>query len=221
MTIQDLLKRQLYFRLLTPEQLEQLARVSSAHQYESGEMIFGEGEEATSFYIVLEGQVQIYKISREGKEMILHLFGPGEIFAEVPIFSGIPRYPANALCTQPTKILAIQGSGFQQLVKMHPDIALNMLSVFAQRLHKFSGLIEDLSLRSVDSRLAKYLLSVSENSPDKAVIKIQKKTLAAILGTIPETLSRSFKKLSGEGLIKVEGSRVHVLDRKHLSQIAD
>jgi len=220
-TIEAKLKRLFHFRLLTPEQLSALADISSVRHYDAGEMIFGQGETAEAFYIILSGTVQIYKISSEGKEVILHLFGAGDMFAEVPVFSGIPKYPANSLCMNPSEILAVQGEGFRKLVKQYPDIALSIISVFAQRLHKFSEMIEDLALRTVDSRLAKYLLSVSENSPEKAVITIHKKTLAAILGTIPETLSRTFKKLSQEGLIEVKGNKIALLDRKRLLKLAD
>lgn len=219
-TIQSSLKRLFHFRLLSPDQIEALANISSSHSYEAGEMIFGEGEPARAFYIVLSGRVQIYKISPEGKEMILHLFGPGELFAEVPIFSGIPLYPANAICMDASDVLSVQGDGFKQLVEKYPDVGLSLISVFAKRLHEFSELIEDLSLRTVDSRLAKYLLSVSENSPEKAVILIHKKTLAAILGTVPETLSRAFKKLSKNGLVEVKNNRVSILDRQNLIKLA-
>jgi len=218
--VRDTLKRLFHFRLLKEEQVDDLAAISSIHKYQAGELIFSQGEEARSFFILLGGKVQIYKISREGKEMILHLFGPGDIFAEVPVFSGIPQYPANSLCIEDTEVLAIQGAPFQALVRQNPDVGLSLLSVFAQRLHKFSEIIEDLSLRAVDSRLAKYLLSVSENSPDKAVIYIHKKTLAAILGTIPETLSRTFKKLADQQLIQVDDNRIHLLDRGQLAELA-
>jgi CRP/FNR family transcriptional regulator, dissimilatory nitrate respiration regulator len=218
--VPDTLKQLFHFRLLNEPQREALAAISSIHCYQSGERIFSQGDSATAFFIVLSGKVQIYKLSREGKEMILHLFGLNDLFALHPIFSGIPQYPANSLCLEDVEVLAVQGSGFRDLLCQYPDMALNMLSVLAQRLHEFSDLIEDLSLRTVDSRLAKYLLSLSENSPDKAVIYIHKKTLAAVLGTIPETLSRTFKKLSESGLIQVEGNRIHLLNRDALAELA-
>lgn len=220
-TVESKLKRLFHFRLLSSEQLRDLADISAIRHYDSGELVFGQGEHADTFFIIMSGSVQIFKLSSEGKEVILHLFGPGDIFAEVPIFSGIPNYPANSLCTSPVEVLAILGEPFRALVQRNPDIALSLLSVFAQRLHKFSDIIEDLALRTVDSRLAKYLLSVSENSPEKAVITIHKKTLAAILGTIPETLSRTFKKLSDEGLIAVKTNKISILDRKKLSRLAN
>lgn len=219
-SIPEILKALLYFRNLSDAQCGQLAEICSARTYPAGDLIFAQGDKAERFYIIVSGRVQIYKLSAEGKEMILHLFGPGDMFAEVPIFSGFPRYPANSLCMEETRVLAIEGDGFRQLIANSSDMALSLLTVFAQRLHKFSGIIEDLALRTVDSRLAKYLLSVSENSPNKAVIQIHKKTLSAILGTVPETLSRSFKKLSEQGLITVEDNQIYILGREALAGVA-
>ncbi len=202
--IPERLKRLFYFRLLSEAQLDALAALCTLLKVEAGTLIFLEGDPAEAFFIVLSGKVQIYKTSLEGKEMILHLFGAGEMFAEVPIFSGIPRYPANALCLENAQVLRIDGPGFHQLVSLNPELALNLLVVFAKRLHHFNDLIEDLSLRTVDSRLAKYLLSLSDNASNQAIIRINKKTLAAVLGTVPETLSRSFKKLTQENLLRME-----------------
>ena len=219
-SVREIVKRLFYFRALGDDLLDGIAAISSVRAYLSGELIFSQGEDAVAFFSLRKGKVQIYKISREGKEMILHLFGPGEMFAETPAFSGIARYPANSLCMENTEVVAIESASFRLLVKDNPDLAFSLLSVFAQKLHKFSEIIEDLSLRTVDSRLAKYLLSVSENTSGDAVIHIQKKTLASILGTIPETLSRTFKKLSEKGMIQVDDNRIRLLEPQQLAQVA-
>lgn len=218
--VREILRQLFHFELLNEEQLTKLAAISSVHTYQSGELIFSHGEEATAFFVILAGKVQIYKISKDGKEMILHLFGKDDMFAETPIFSGISKYPANSLCTENTEVVAINGPAFRSLVKENPDLAFRLLNMFARRLHQFSELIEDLSLRTVDSRLAKYLLSVNENASGQAVIHIQKKTLASILGTIPETLSRTFKKLSDKGMIEVDENRIYILEPQQLAQVA-
>lgn len=220
-SIEQQLQRLFHFRLLAPEQLQAMAQICSIHHYKAGELIFNEGEASVAFYIALSGKIQIYKISKEGKEFILHLFGAGDMFAEVPIFSGIPKYPANALCLNDSTVLRIQGEPFRQLVKIHPDIALNIISVFAKRLHEFSEIIEDLSLRTVDSRVAKYLISLQDNAKENIEMAIHKKTLASILGTIPETLSRAFKKLAQDGLIEVSTNKIKILDLKGLAHVAD
>lgn len=209
-----------YFESLTEDALDALATITQKVTLPEGDLVFGQGESASRFYIVLSGQVQIYKLSAEGKEMILHLLEENDLVAAVPVFSDTSIYPANCLCMAPTTLLSIDGKAFKGLVSQYPEIALTLLTVFAKRLHHFSDVIEDLSLRTVDSRLAKYLLSVSEQSPDKAVIQIHKKTLSSILGTVPETLSRGFKKLSDKGLIRVDDNKVHLINREQLSSLA-
>jgi CRP/FNR family transcriptional regulator len=219
-SVQDTLKRLFHFIELNDQHLAALTAICTIRKYGAGELVYIQGEEATSFYIVLGGKVQIYKMSSDGKEVILQLFGPGEMFAEISTFGGVGHYQANSLCKEDSEILVIESFGFQNLVQEYPKMALYLLRIFAQRLHQFSELIEDLSLRTVDSRLAKYLLSVSENSPDKAVIYIHKKTLAGILGTVPQMLSKTFKKFTEKGLIPVEENRIHLLNREVLIRMA-
>lgn len=218
--VMQAIKRNTYFSNLSPEQMTALAQITHLERYKEGELIFREGDKATRFFIVVSGLVQVYKISKEGKEIIFHLFGPDEFFAELPVFGKEKTYPAYAMCLKPTQVLAIDGEGFRQLIENQPDMLLNVLLRFAQRLRRFSSLIEDLALRNVDSRLAKYILSVSVNTPGKAKIQIHKKTLAAILGTVPETLSRSFKKLADQGIIQTHEHEIQILDQAGLEKVA-
>lgn len=213
------LRESYLFENFSDEELATLARQCRLINRQAGEILFHEGEEASYFYFLLQGQIQAYKTSAEGKEMILHLFNAGDIFAEFPVFSGEPTYPANTLCLKDSRLLAIHGPGFRELAESRPDILLKILMRLAERLRHFTSLVEDLSLRNVDARLAKYLLSLSRAG--QAEIKIHKKTLAATLGTIPETLSRSFKKLSQAGVISMKGSTVKILDRQTLEKTAE
>lgn len=210
-----------YFTALPANQLEDLAKITRIAQYEEGEIVFSKGDQATAFYVLLSGQVQIYQTSPEGKEIILHLFGPGDIFAELPVFGREKTYPASALCLKPSRMLSISGEGFRSLVAHEPEMLLNVLMRFSRRLREFGALIEDLALRNVDSRLAKYILSVSESTANRASIPIHKKTLASILGTVPETLSRGFKKFSEQGIIALLDNEIRILDRTSLQKIAD
>ncbi|MFN8614940.1 MAG: Crp/Fnr family transcriptional regulator [Vampirovibrionales bacterium] len=208
-----------YFRALAANHHDALLAICQTLPFTTGEILFNEGDTAEAFYAVLSGKIQIDKTSSEGREVILHVFGPGEIFAEVPIFNHIGHYPANAKALSPTTVLKIHGQSFLNLVHQHPQILLTMMTVFARRLHEFSGLIEDLSLRSVESRLAKYLLEVSQQT-HTATLEVNKKTLAGILATIPETLSRSFRKLQDAGVIAVSTHRVAILNQDELAKIA-
>ncbi|MBK8190985.1 MAG: Crp/Fnr family transcriptional regulator [Vampirovibrionales bacterium] len=217
----DAIRSIAFFAGLSQEDVSLIAGFTQPKRYSANELIFGEGDAATAFYWVRSGRVQVYKIGPDGKEMILHLFAAGDTFAEFPIFGGEATYPANALCLEDTTVLRIDGPAFRALAETRPAMLLKMLSQFSLRLREFNQRIEDLSLRNVDARLAKYLLSVSENTPARAAITVQKKTLAAILATIPETLSRSFRKLSQKGMIEMQGHEVIILNRDGLLRLAE
>ena len=210
------------FAELPEGQLTNIARIVLRRTYRRGEIIFLEGDEGNGFYIVEAGQVKIYKLSSEGKEQILHLFGPGESFGEVSVFTG-QGFPANAKANMTSTCLFIPRSDFVEIIRQDPALALNMLGIMSLRLRKFAGLIEDLSLKEVPGRLAAYLLFLSDRAPDPNCLELEvsKGQLAALLGTIPETLSRILARMSRLGLIKSEGSRIRILNKSALQNIAE
>jgi CRP/FNR family transcriptional regulator len=163
----------------------------------------------------------VFKLSTDGKEQILHIFGRGDHFAEVPALDG-ECFPASAEAIEKSEVLFFPRQSFLQLLEQQPLLAINMLKSFARHLRHFSHLVDNLALREVPGRLATYLLSLSEQvgRAETVELDLPKGQLAARLGTIPETLSRVFSKLSREGLIEMDGFRVKLLDLKRLHQLA-
>jgi len=204
---------------LPSEHLEEIANLAVLKNFKRGESVFFEGDPGEGFYMVVSGKVKIFKTSISGKEQILHIFSRGEPFGEVPVFHGLP-FPANATALEKTSLLFFPRKRFVELVHTMPSLVMNMLAVLSMRLRRFAGQIENLSLKEVPARLAGYLIYLSEEqkSPDKVVLEISKGQLASLLGTIPETLSRIFAKMSEEGLIKVNGKEIELLDREGLEQ---
>ncbi|MGZ3593681.1 MAG: Crp/Fnr family transcriptional regulator, partial [Syntrophales bacterium] len=145
------------FEGLSRGQHEALARISVSHSYKKGQTIFSEGDEGVGFYAIISGRVKIFKLSPEGKEQILHMMGVGEIFGEVPVFTG-REYPAYAEAHNNSSLLFFPRDLFIELVKKDPSLSLNMLALLSRRLRRFAALIEDLSLKEVPGRLAAYLL---------------------------------------------------------------
>jgi CRP/FNR family transcriptional regulator len=209
------------FRGLPPEHRESLAKIAHCKTYSKGEIVFWQGDEGTGFFLVKKGRVKVFKLSADGKEQILHLFGVGEHFAEVPAFDG-QCFPASATAVEKTELLFFPRTAFLELLKQQPTLAINMLVIFARHLRRFASLIEDLSLKEVPGRLAAYLLDLSDRTDNSQTVELDltKGQLAARLGTIPETLSRIFYKLSNEGLIAIDGSKIELLDRDRLSEYA-
>ncbi|MHC1727522.1 MAG: Crp/Fnr family transcriptional regulator [Syntrophobacteraceae bacterium] len=209
------------FNGLPAEQLEELAQICMNQSYEKGQALFSEGSRARGFYMVVAGKIKIYKLSLEGKEQILHIFGSGEIFGEVPVFAG-GSYPANAEAIEPSRVFFFPRADFVALIQREPSIALNMLGILSTRLRQFTHLIEDLSLKEVPGRLAAYLMYLGERSGnvEKVELDITKAQLASLLGTIPETLSRILSKMTQQEIISMDGRKISILDRKVLESLA-
>jgi CRP-like cAMP-binding protein len=210
------------FQGLDRKHYDQLAMIVTDRVFQKGETIFGEEDEGTGFYVVLSGRVKIFKLSPEGKEQILHIFGPGEPIGEVAVFTG-RRFPASAEALEETRAFFFARKEFMDLIRRDPSLALNMLAVLSQRLRRFSVLIENLSLKEVPGRLATYLLYLQEEKKGGGdlLLEIPKNQLASLLGTIPETLSRILARMNREAFIESTGTRkVRILNRKGLEELA-
>ncbi len=210
------------FESLSRKHLGELSMIVVDQIFKKGQEIFSEGDEGTGFYVVVTGRVKIYKVSWEGREQILHIFGPGEPFGEVPVFTG-QRFPASAASIEQSRIFFFPKEAFVKLIRREPELALGMLAVLSMRLRRFANLVEDLSLKEVPGRLAAYLLYLSQKNQNSLDLEldISKTQLASLLGTIPETLSRILAKMKKNGLIDVDGARIKILDLETLQDIAD
>ncbi len=218
MRVKAVLEKAPLFRDLPEEDLSRLAEIAFPKRYEKGEIIFSAGEEALGFYLVAEGLVKIYRLSARGRQQILHVLGPGEVFAEAALFSG-SRYPAWAETLAPSEIIFFPRRAFLDLVRRRPELALNMLAVLSLRLRSMAALVDSLSLKEVPERLAAYLLYLKESRGSEFELEIPKGELAALLGTVPETLSRVLARLSEEELIEVSGRRIRILNEEGLRRL--
>ncbi|UCF90403.1 MAG: Crp/Fnr family transcriptional regulator [Desulfobacterales bacterium] len=209
------------FSDLSERHLEDIRRIVVEKHFSKGETVFSEGDQGNGFYVVVEGRIKISKVSIEGKEQILHIIGTGEPFGEVPVFEG-QRFPANAEAIADSHLLFFPRAAFVNLISQNPSLSLNMLAVLSKRLRRFTVQIENLSLKEVPGRLASYLVYLADEQGENACVdlNISKGQLASILGTIPETLSRIFAKLSAQDLIRVDGRKIYLLDREGLAELA-
>jgi CRP-like cAMP-binding protein len=210
------------FSGLPEDQLHAIKQIALEKHVNKGETIFTEGDEGKGFFVVIDGRVKIYKVSAEGKEQILHIFDSGQTFGEVPVFTG-QQFPASAEAIAKTRLLFFARNAFVDLITDNPSLALNMLAIMSTKLRQFSIQIENLSLKECPARLASYLnhLADEQENENFVTLNISKGQLASILGTIPETLSRIFAKLSGQDLIRVEGPKITLLDREGLADLAE
>jgi CRP/FNR family transcriptional regulator len=209
------------FADLSAADLRALAGVAVRRGYEKGETLFLQGRPAEGFFLPVAGRVRVSRYSAEGREQVLHLFGPGEPVGEVPVFEG-GAYPATATAQEALESLYLPREGFRRLAGESPELLLRLLGCLAGRLRHFVELVDDLALKEVAARLARHLLvlSAAAGEADRVELESSKAVLAARLGTLAETLSRTLGRLQERGLVAVDGRRIELRDRRALADLA-
>jgi CRP/FNR family transcriptional regulator, dissimilatory nitrate respiration regulator len=214
------LRQSRMFSDLSSENLEAVAAVCSLKSLEKGQMLFREGDKAEGFYVLQTGAISVFKITPDGREQIICVFRPPDSFAEVTLAT-LEAYPANAVALENSKIVLVQRAGFRDLIRRNPELSLHMLASMSLHLKHLVQTLQDYKGRQIEGRLADWLL---RHAPEGAVsfeLPVTKKNLAGQLGVTSETLSRTFARFRDEGLIRVEGPRMHLLNTAGLRAYID
>jgi CRP/FNR family transcriptional regulator, dissimilatory nitrate respiration regulator len=214
------LKKTQLFSGLDEKELNRVAAVAEERSYHKGQTIFDEGEQAEGFYVVLEGQVKIVKLARDGREQILRVVNAGDTFAEAAaLAAGV--FPASAQAMQATRAAHFSTTRFRALLREEPELSVRLIATLCELLHHFVSLVEQLALREVSSRLANYLLERSAEANSITVtLDVSKSVLAARLGAVSETLSRTLRKLRDDKVIEVKGKTIILLNHNALDDLA-
>jgi len=221
----DLLRRCPLFAGLKEKDLKRIRAIASLKKVQKKEILFSDGEEARGFYVILSGKIKLYKVSAEGKEQILHIVSAPDAFAEAALFLE-GSYPAFAEALTDCQLLFFPKRDFIRLIEKNPQLSINMIVTLSHYLKRFTSLIEELSLKEVSSRVAKYLIDLQMKStkegksPKEVELDLSKTQLALKLGTISETLSRTLAKMKAKGIIDVKRSRILILNRETLEELA-
>jgi len=217
----DAVKSVMFFDGLPEEKFNKLAEISIIKKYNKGQILFEADVPANGFFAPIMGRVKIFRTSPSGKEQILHVFGPGEAFGEVPVFEG-GTFPAHGQAIDNCEALFFPRREFENMIKEDPDLAMKMMAMLAQKLRILVNKIDDLSLKEAPSRVASYLLLLrSSQDSDTFKLDLPKGQIAFYLGTIQETLSRIFKKFTEQGIIDISGKEITILDMEELQEIAN
>ncbi|MCZ7603194.1 MAG: Crp/Fnr family transcriptional regulator [Melioribacteraceae bacterium] len=214
------------FSELSIEQLREISEIGSIHKYSKGENLFRAGDYYRGFYILLKGIVKVYDLNKEGKETVIHIIKPVNVFADIPLFEG-KNYPVSADAIEDSIALFIPKEEFINLIMNNPEISLKMLAGFAKRMKSLVKQIEDLSSKEVINRLAKYIIkevkkSGTENLPEPFIkLAAPKSVIASYIGTITETFSRTLNKLQSEKIIRVQGKKIFINNLSELKKLAD
>lgn len=212
---------QLFAGLAQPD-LQNIAAVTVLKPLEKDDYLFREGDHACGFYVVQRGAVNVHRVNAAGKEQIIHVFRAGESFAEVALASE-RGYPADARALEPTQVLLVQKDGILALLKRQPELALRMLGSMSTHLRVLVGQLEDLTLKDVETRLAHWLVKRCPDPRSERPVRVEltmtKRVLAAELGTVSETFSRTLAKFRHQKLITVKGKTLTILSPAKLAAL--
>lgn len=221
----DQLRRCPLFSGLKEEDLKRIRAIALTKHVAKKGILFSEGEEARGFYVILTGRIKLFKISPGGKELILHVVSAPDAFAEASLFLE-GKYPAFAQALSDSQLLFFPGREFIQLIERNPRLSINMIVSLSTFLKRLAVLIEELSLKEVSSRIAKYVMDLSTRgakdgkSLREVELDLSKTQLALKLGTISETLSRTLSKMKAKRIIDVQKNKIVILNREALEGVA-
>ena len=199
------------FADLSREDIDAVADACTMKSLEKGEMLFREGDRAEGFYVVQSGAISVFKITPDGREQIICVFRPPESFAEVTLAT-IEAYPANAVALEGSRLVLVRRAPFRELVQRKPELAMQMLGSMSLHLKHLVQTVQDIKGRQIEGRLVEWLLRNAPEGAESFELPVTKKNLAGQLGVTSETLSRTFARFRDEGLIRVEGPRIHLLN---------
>ncbi|MFV0416767.1 MAG: Crp/Fnr family transcriptional regulator [Chthoniobacterales bacterium] len=210
------------FANTSAEEIEKIASFSVARHITKGSYLFHEGNPSEGFFIVQQGAINIHRVSASGKEQILHVFRAGESFAEGTLASK-GGYPAAACAITNSTVVLVPKMEFIALLQQQPKLSIRMLGALSHHLRILVALIDDLTLKDVESRLANWFLKRCPYplSDTPTIIRLEqtKRILAAELGTVSETFSRTLAKFRDQNLIKVAGKSITVISPIKLNEV--
>jgi len=201
-----------------------LAAYALRRHFDGGQVIYVEGEPANSVYVLESGWIKAARMTREGREQAMMFLRPVEVFGDIAVFTG-RSYPGTVVALEPVQVWAIPAAAVLDLIPRRPDLAMAVIRHLGERVLHYVNLVEDLSLRSVEARLAHTLLQNAELREGDLVVPRRAWTtfdeMAVRLGTVRDVLSRALKTLEAEGLLRVEKSSILLLDPRGLADRAN
>jgi len=219
-----LLAKHFLLREADKKTLDQLVAASVVVSYGNRQRIFDKGDEGDRLLGVLGGQVRIYVMSSEGRELIMNVIMPGELFGEISLIDGKPR-SASAVSIGDTDLLLIRRHDFMALLKNNGDLCLKFMSILCERVRWTSGLLEDASLLDLTSRLAKRLLNLANGIGEKQGdgirigVKLSQTDLGNMLGVTREAVNKQLREWKKDGLVDMQDGQVVIQDPKALARL--
>lgn len=221
--VESVLRQHYLFAAFNDTQWQLLKSHLRIRNLTTGERLFSQGDVADTFYVVYEGAIKLYRISSSGQEKIMRLVSRGQSFAESILFADASGYPVHAQALSVSKLVGIAREPYLNLLRESFDTCRAVMAQMTRRIYAHWDEIESLSMSDSQQRVAHYLLSLvpqGQAVPVRLRLPARKNVIAAQLGLMPETLSRTLRAFSEHGLVEVRAAAITISNLKGLQAAA-
>jgi len=209
-----------YFENVSDSILTIISQGMELYRYKRGETVFWEGETCRGLHIIECGSVKLYKISQQGREMVIHVLGEGESFSEVPVFDEQPN-PVNAAALEDSEIWIVSADAIRASLYRYPEVSKAVVLSLSKNLRMLVGKVEELSFYQVTTRLARLIENLSKGELEgNSQVRLTRDDMAARLGTVREVVARSLKELERSGAIRITRRKIEIVDQGRLKEWA-
>jgi CRP/FNR family cyclic AMP-dependent transcriptional regulator len=224
-TVDEVLARAGIFQGVDPAAIEVLTESLERVEFPRGTVIFNEGEPGDRLYIVSTGKVKIGRRSPDGRENLLSIFGPSDMFGELSIFDPGPR-TSTATTVTDVRAYTMDRNALREWIAQRPEIAEQLLRVVARRLRRTNNLLADLIFTDVPGRVAKALLQLAQRfgSQEAGLLRVThdltQEEIAQLVGASRETVNKALADFAARGWLRLEGKSVLILEPDRLARRA-
>lgn len=208
------------FQDLSPDEVANIDRMTTMSTCEAGRIFYMPDETGEVLFLLKKGRVQLYRISPDGKKLVVATLGPGAVFGELSLIGqGMHNTFAEAIddC-----LLCVMGrADVERLILSKPQVALRFLEFTGRRLQEVERRLEETAFKSIPARLASLLLRLTEEQDGDTITGYTHQLLGEMLGTYRETTTQTLNEFKGRGLVNIGRKRIEILDRDGLVDIAE
>jgi CRP-like cAMP-binding protein len=212
------------FADLDDETLNKIFKLGKTRTFEKDSVILMEHETGSAFFVIFSGKVKVYRVSDDGREVILSILSESDFFGEMAILDGLTR-SANVTAIEDSEIFIIQRADFLDLMYSHPEVSISLLQELTKRLRAADMKIKSLSLKDVEGKVATVILQLADDigKIKQGVVEIEKlpfqHDLANMAGTSRETISRTLHSFQKRGLIELDGNKLRILNYEKFKEL--
>lgn len=208
------------FQDLTPREMEELNRITTMSTVPKGRVFYRPEEPGEVLFILKEGRVQLYRISPEGKKLVITTLGPHTLFGEMALL-GTRMHNTFAEAVDDCLICVMSRTDLERMILSKPRVALRILDITGKRLREAEERLENMAFKGIPARLASLLLRLSEEQESETITGLTHQDLAESVGTYRETATQVLNDLKARGLIEIGRKRITILDKDALWEVAE